>query len=309
MSGEAGKRPAVTGHWTRRARFAFNRGLSSSSRCHPILREFADSLFAVVFPTRCLICNREVASANGLGVCADCWLGVEPWEGISCERCGLPIVSERAADSSEVLCGVCRVNEPAFDRARGYGIYRGALRHLILELKFRRRERLGRRLGGFLAHAWKTLGGPGNGEPYLIVPVPLFRSRERERGFNQARLLAEGLKKQLGRKRCGTAAKIETGLLIRTRATRPQTRLKLQQRMENVRGAFSVSKPTQILDRQIVLVDDVMTTGATLSACAGALKKSGAAKVYALTLARATPQFPDTDDLPGSAGVDEFGSQ
>ncbi len=141
------------------------------------------------------------------------------------------------------------------------------------------------------------------------MPVPLFRSRERERGFNQARLLAEGLKKQLGRKRCGTAAKIETGLLIRTRATRPQTRLKLQQRMENVRGAFSVSKPTQILDRQIVLVDDVMTTGATLSACAGALKKSGAAKVYALTLARATPQFPDTDDLPGSAGVDEFGSQ
>ncbi len=203
---------------------------------------------------------------------------------------------------------MCRVNEPAFDLARSYGIYRGALRHLILELKFHRRERLGRRLGGFLAHAWKTLDASGNGDPYLIVPVPLFHSRERERGFNQAGLLAQGLNRQLGKKRGGTAAKIETGLLIRTRATQPQTRLKFQQRMENVRGAFAVSKPGQVLGRQIVLVDDVMTTGATLSACAGALKKSGAAKVYALTLARATPQFPDSDDLSKSAGVDEFGS-
>ena len=265
-------------------------------------------MFAVVFPTRCLICNHEVTSANGLGVCAGCWLSIEPWEGISCERCGLPIVSERAADSSEVLCGVCRVNEPAFDLARSYGIYRAALQHLILELKFHRRERLGRRLGGFLAHVWKTLDESANGEPYLIVPVPLFYSRERERGFNQARILAEGLRRQIGKMRGGTAAKIETTLLVRTRSTRPQTRLKFQQRMENVRGAFAVSKPGQVLGRQIVLVDDVMTTGATLSACAGALKKSGAAKVYALTLARATPQFPDSDDLSGSAGVDEFGS-
>lgn len=282
--------------------------MSSISRCQPIFRELADSLFAVVFPTRCLICNREVTSANGLGVCADCWLGIEPWEGISCECCGIPIVSERAADSSEVLCGVCRVNEPAFDLARSYGIYRGALRHLILELKFHRRERLGRRLGGFLVHVWRTVEESINGEPCLILPVPLFHSRERERGFNQARVLAEGLRRQIGKMRGGIAAKIETTLLVRTRSTRPQTRLKFQQRMENVRGAFAVSKPGQVLGRQIVLVDDVMTTGATLSACAGALKKSGAAKVYALTLARATPQFPDSDDLTGSAGVDEFAS-
>jgi ComF family protein len=218
------------------------------------------------------------------------------------------MVSERAADSFEVLCGPCRTSEPAFDRARSYGIYRGALRHLILELKFHRRERLARRLGGFLAHTWKTLEGFANGEPFLIVPVPLFHVRERERGFNQARLLAEGLRRQLGMMQGGPAAKIETTLLARTRATRPQTRLKFQQRMENVRGAFAVAKPGQALGRQIVLVDDVMTTGATLSACASALKKSGAARVYALTVARATPQFPDTDDRSGSAGVDEFGS-
>lgn len=285
----------------------FITGLPSIADCPPLFRELADSLFSVVFPTQCSICGGEAASPGGLGVCRNCWSKVEPWAGTCCGRCGLPIVSDRAADAAQILCGACLASDPAFDLARGFGIYRGNLRLLILQLKFRRRERLGRRLGALLGHVWgKTDGFNGDGSP-LIVPVPLFRSRERERGFNQARLLAEGLSHHLEKLPDRKRARVEVGLLIRTRATVPQTGLKFQARKENVRGAFAVAKPGAVQGRQVVLVDDVMTTGATLSACAGALKKAGAGSVFALAMARATSQFPDVEGLQETTGIDEFG--
>lgn len=282
-------------------------GLPFIPSYRPLLQELADSLFAVVFPTQCFICGGEVASARGLRVCRACWSQVESWEGISCERCGLPVVSEHAVDAAHVLCGACRASEPSFDLARTFGIFRGNLRLLILQLKFRRQERLGKRLGGMLVQAWTKLGLLAEGETPVIVPVPLFHARERERGFNQSRLLADGLRHRLGTLPGGRKVKVDTRLLVRTRATLPQTGLKVQSRKENVRGAFEVAKPDLVQGRQVVLVDDVMTTGATLSACAAVLKKRGAASVYALALARATPQFPDTDRWSHTAGVDEFG--
>jgi ComF family protein len=173
-------------------------------------------------------------------------------------------------------------------------------------LKFRRRERLGRRLGALLAQAWTKLGCLVDCELPLIVPVPLFHLRERERGFNQARLLAEGLKHSLDTLPGAKKKRIDATLLVRTRATLPQAGLKVGARKENVRGAFAVVKPEHVQGRQVVLVDDVMTTGATLSACASTLKKQGASRVYALAMARATPQFPDTEVLSPATGVDEF---
>jgi ComF family protein len=307
VSGEAGTRPAVAGRKTREARSAFISGLPSISNCRPLLRDLVDSLFAVVFPTQCSICGGEVADASGLGVCRDCWLKVEAWEGISCELCGLPIISEHAADAAQVLCGVCRANDPSFDLARTFGIYRGTLRLLILQLKFRRRERLGKRLGACLARFWERLGPLDDSDPFLIVPVPLFHLRERARGFNQARVLAEGLMCGIEKKQAVREVRIESSVLARSRATLPQAGLKFQARKENVRGAFSVVKPKLVERRQIVLVDDVMTTGATLSACAAVLKKRGASRVYALALARATPQFPDVEVWPQATGIDEFG--
>lgn len=216
------------------------------------------------------------------------------------------MISERAADSAQVLCGPCRSSDGGFDIARTYAIYRDNLRLLILQLKFRRRERLGKRLGALLGQAWKKLDGVDIGDPPLVVPVPLFQSRERERGFNQALLLAEGLRRHVAKQSGGTKLRIERGLLVRTRPTRPQAGLRFRARRENVRGAFAVAKPGSVLGRRIVLVDDVMTTGSTLSACASALKKAGANKVFALALARATPQFPDSGGLPESATVDEL---
>src|SRR5574337_1227035 len=134
--GEAGKGPSLTNRSPQKAGFAFIPVSPSIQDCRSILQELADSLFAVVFPTSCSICGGEVANISGLGVCRQCWSGVEAWEGISCERCGLPIVSERATDATQVLCGACRASDPPFDLARVFGIYRGNLRLLILQLKF-----------------------------------------------------------------------------------------------------------------------------------------------------------------------------
>ncbi len=195
-------------------------------------------------------------------------------------------------DSATVLCSHCRNQEYKFDMARSYGLYSGNLRAAILLLKFRRRERLGWRLGEYLEGDWRVLRETVQSEP-VLVPVPLHPSRERERGFNQAYILGRGLSRKLRRISGAPLPRLETQCLRRIRPTPPQAGLSLRARQENVRGVFEVASPERLRDREVVLVDDVMTTGATLSACATVLKRAGAVRVVALTLARATPQFPD----------------
>jgi ComF family protein len=190
--------------------------------------------------------------------------------------------------------------------ARSFGLYAGNLRQAILELKFRRRERLGKRLGELLVEVWTGVEELAALDAPVLVPVPLHSSRERERGFNQAQLLAEGLKRGLARLPGSRTLEIAPRCLWRTRATVPQTGLSLTARHENVRGVFAVSMPEVIRGRVAVLIDDVMTTGATLSACAAALKQAGAQRVLGLTLARATPDFPDLPGLDSSAPVDDL---
>jgi ComF family protein len=204
------------------------------------------------------------------------------------------------------FCAPCRQQEYAFDLARSFGLYAGNLRQAILELKFRRRERLGKRLGELLVEVWTGVEELGALDSPVLVPVPLHSSRQRERGFNQAQLLAEGLKRRLARVQGTGTPEIAPRCLWRTRATVPQTGLSLTARRENVRGVFDVSMPEIIRGRVAVLIDDVMTTGATLSACAAALKQAGAQRVLGLTLARATPDFPDHSGLSPSAPVDDL---
>jgi ComF family protein len=162
-------------------------------------------------------------------------------------------------------------------------------------------------LGGLLASTWDTLPHAAEFDSPLIVPVPLHPSRRRERGFNQSELLAAGLVRALAKRNAGSNPQLSKSSLCRKRATTPQTGLSVSARRENLRGAFEVVNTEVIRGRVIVLVDDVMTTGATLSACARALKRAGAGKVMGLTLARATPQFPDLARDESDNTVDEFG--
>ena len=195
-------------------------------------------------------------------------------------------------ESVEPVCGPCRQGELQFDLARSYGLYAGNLRKAILHLKFYGGEYLGHRLGALLARAWEALPELDSA---LVAPVPLHSSRRRERGFNQAELLARGMVRSLRKEGRNHRLRLVAGSLQRIRATVPQVGLSVSARHENVSGVFSVCRPEVVRNRTVVVVDDVMTTGATLSACAAALKRAGAARVLALSLARATPQFPDVE--------------
>jgi len=274
------------------------------SRQTSLLQGLLDGVFAVLYPTRCALCGQELASDVTCRICRTCWASLEPWSGPLCIRCGLPFVSPRVRDSATPLCGPCRESEPVFDTARSFGLYTGKLRRAILLLKFGRRRRLGKRLGELLADTWNSVKElPALTSP-VFVPVPLHVSRRRERGFNQAELLASGLLDALRRGRSKVKVPVVRSSLVRTRATPPQTGLTLAARLENPRGAFDVVEPAQVRERTVVLIDDVMTTGATLSACARALKRAGAAQVIALTLARAAPEFPDIVPVESDIPVD-----
>lgn len=180
------------------------------------------------------------------------------------------------ADSeAPALCGVCRQEETVFDCLRSFGAYEGELRRLIVLLKYSGVRPLAQPLGGWLALV--LLQHPPLAEVDALVPVPLHRRQQRARGYNQAGLLARELSRW-------SRLPVEAGWLRRVKDTPSQTGLTPAQRQENVRGAFAAS--SKLDRRRILLVDDVCTTGATLNACAGALKRAGAQSVQAVTVAR-----------------------
>jgi ComF family protein len=208
------------------------------------------------------------------------------------------MASGRVEESAVTLCGNCRAEEPGFDAARAYGLYTGPLRALILEMKFGARRRLGPRLGRLLVERWPWVVENSGGQAPVLVPVPLHASRRRARGFNQAERIAEGLYEAVRERTGENWPGVEVRALLRTRRTPPQTGLSVAARKENVRGAFSVAAPERVRGRAVVLIDDVMTTGETVAACARVLRGAGAERVLALAVARATPQFPDTGPPP-----------
>ncbi|MBI4464119.1 MAG: ComF family protein [Acidobacteria bacterium] len=169
-----------------------------------------------------------------------------------------------------------------FEQARSFGRYEGSLRALIQRLKYDGLRPLARPLGNCLANAFHRLTGDSWD---WVVPVPLHPKRKRQRGFNQAELLAARLSRlcrvPLGSRDC-----------VRVRETRPQTGLRAAERRKNVAGAFHVPHPQRVRSRRLLLVDDVLTTGATANACARALLDAGAEGVWVVTLARAHPADP-----------------
>jgi ComF family protein len=195
-----------------------------------------------------------------------------------CERCGDVLISTQVPERWQ--CGRCRRGLTQYDFCRSYGIYDGLLRQVIHRFKYGHRVRLGKRLNLLLHFAWEQW--PEFQEADLILPVPLHRRRQWERGFNQsemlARLLAQDVRKLFQR-----------GLLIRVRNTPSQTGLSRRQRRLNVEGAFEVRKPARVKNKACLLVDDVLTTGATLNETATVLKRWGARKILVLTLARVSP--------------------
>jgi ComF family protein len=212
-------------------------------------------------------------------LCTDCRAALRLIDGPICPRCGLPFAS---GEGSDHLCGACLAHAPAYAMARSAGIYGPPLKTLIHRLKYDGQLRVARPLGDMLWGAF--LRGWGDRSVDLIIPVPLHRRRLRERGFNQVRAMMRSWP-CLDRKPRSTS--IDGGVLVRARHTASQAGLDRKERQRNMRAAFRVDRPAAVIGRSVLIVDDVMTTGATVAACAEALKSSGARRVDVLTLARA----------------------
>lgn len=241
----------------------------------PGFNAFFHSLFSVLFPDCCRICQEPLERWTRAPVCETCLEGLvalRPAAGL-CRLCGTP----RQAVAGE-LCGRCVAGEYDFDQARSFGAYDGVLRELVHLLKYARMRPLARPLGRRLAEGFSREWKPEDFD--AIVAVPLSAARLRDRAYNQAELLARELARLSGIPYLG-------GACCRVRATPSQTGLTRAQRLENLRGAFAAGpRAAQLAGKRILLIDDVFTTGATLTVCAQALRRAGARRVCALTLAR-----------------------
>jgi ComF family protein len=250
-----------------------------------LVQRAASSLFCVLFPSECRICGSPLLNVSRLPVCPECLWGIEPVHGRVCSICGERVFSTYAEHDSEGLrrCPVCRRVERPFERAVAYGSYEDGLRELVHLLKYNGVRPAANVLGRMLAEAMAGLEDEFEQETVLVIPVPLFKGKRRQRGFNQAELIARSaLKSCAGRNRWLLA----TDVMLRTRETQSQIGLTSHQRRENLRGAFSVASATEVTGREVVLVDDVYTTGTTASECARVLRRAGASKVWVATAAR-----------------------
>ncbi len=223
-----------------------------------------------LLPPQCLGCSAAVDDVGRL--CADCWAAVQFIAAPHCTACGLPFEFEMGDDA---LCGACVAKQPVYRRARAVMRYDDGSRDLVLGFKHADRTEAAPAFGRWLARAGADLLG----EADVIAPVPLNRWRLLSRRYNQAALLALAVGREAG-------LPVAVDLLARTRRTPSQAGLGREARRANLRGAFAVHSGRPFEGARVLLVDDVMTTGATVEACTRTLLRAGAASVDVLTLAR-----------------------
>ena len=254
------------------------------------LRGLGSAVVDLLFPPYCVACRRY-----GTWLCADCQCKIELIHPPVCLRCGMPLDVSSAtgsfqptvaslAGSGQVrdeawLCGNCHDAPSPLTGLRACAFHSGPLRTAIHQFKYNDLKCLAAPFGDMMSQGWSLLA-PGGVVADLVVPVPLHRTRQRGRGYNQAALLAEQLGGRLD-------LPVRADVLIRTKATAPQVGLSTDERRANVHGAFACIDGS-LAGTRVLLVDDVYTTGSTLEAASAALQQGGVESVWAYTLARAS---------------------
>lgn len=254
-----------------------------------LFRSALHSAAAFLAPARCRMCRvRSLADGRPVPLCDECMGLIESCGlGLCCHRCAEPMGYESSYRelSEGILCAQCRVTSPAFARATAFGSYE-LLRHALLLFKFGNVRSLARPMGTMLAQAILAQA-EGMPESLLVIPVPLFRRR---RLYNQSHLLAHAAMRIVRRRHPHWKMKLAPRRMKRVHHKESQYRLSPEERRENVRGAFRVRG--SVRGRHVLLVDDVYTTGATVTECTEVLLAAGAESVRVVTLARAGTQIP-----------------
>lgn len=242
------------------------------------VRTLGNALLDLALPPRCHLCRCFMPAAGPLHLCPTCYQGLPFIPPPCCSICGQPFDGA----GNDHPCGSCLLHPPPWEAARSALLFDGGCRDLIHAFKFQRRFHLRRPLA--LLTAERLAAFVAESKTDLLVPVPLHPRRLRQRGFNQSLLLAEVLADQWH-------LTLKRHLLQRIRATTPQTELSAEQRATNLRGAFAVADQPLAEGRRVLLVDDVLTTGATLAECSRCLLQAGATAVLCVTVARAPAPF------------------
>lgn len=239
-----------------------------------IKRLFRKTLDAIL-PADCTSCGKSLWGDPIPFFCDRCWASIRPIHGPRCSRCSLPFPSSVSLlHSPSHQCGTCRTRPPAFSQAWTLYPYQPPLKEAIGLFKYRGKTSLARPLADLMV---KALGPMPSID--LILPVPLHATRLQEREYNQSLLLADRVSRHL-------AIPLSHTCLTRIRPTTPQTSLRRRDRLKNLRRSFAITHPQTITGKNLLLVDDVLTTGTTANECAKALRKAGAGHVYIVTLAR-----------------------
>jgi len=233
-----------------------------------MIAKVAKAVLDLLFPPHCIGCRAQVAQA---GFCAQCWSGISFLDGPGCVCCGLPF-----AVAMEGLCASCLTKPPAFDAARAIFAYDEKSRGAVLALKHADRLDLVPGFARWLGRSGRTVLEQSD----LVTPVPLHPLRLWRRRYNQSAELARRLARDW-------KLVYEPSLLVRSRSTSSQGNMaSARARRRNVLGAFKVPDPAKVAGKRILLLDDVVTTAATVEACSRALKRAGASHVHVLALAR-----------------------
>jgi ComF family protein len=232
----------------------------------PFLSAAAKGALDFALPPRCAGCGEIVEQVHTF--CPDCWKQIEFLGDSGCERCGLPL---EATDAE--LCGRCLASPPPFHRARAAVAYGEISRGVAIRLKHGRKVALARTMARYIGPLIRQV------PDCILAPVPLHRTRVWQRGFNQSALVVRELARTTG-------LPADVGLLKRVKRTPPLKGMSLKQRQRTVAGAFRVAPEAEVGSRTVILVDDVLTTGSTASACASALLRAGAERIELVAWAR-----------------------
>jgi len=247
-----------------------------------VVKYIKEGLLNLIFPLDCRICEKPIRESKGYSICEDCFKTIELIDKPYCVKCGKPflISTDLFRQDKEILCVDCKRKKYSFEFARSVGIYHGVLKECIHLFKYYGEKKLAEPFGELLID-YLVKDKEFKKKVDLIIPVPLHKNDLKERGFNQSVLLSRIIGNYF-------SIPVKEEVLIKKKLTSSQVNLSKKDRENNILRAFSIDKPEEIKGENILILDDIFTTGSTVEECAKELKKAKVNNIFILTLARST---------------------